>query len=393
MKAVKLILVACITLASSFTHAQYTGLAGKKNVILIHGLHLEHLFDPSGEGVNIIGHPNYEAKQDAVSYWDQFNPAFIDHNAGVNSAGETIDNILHWPSTYRIEDPDETQRDIAILMYEQLNELIGSGYCYDENNPSFGCVFITHSAGDLIGRYILDNKSTMVDQAHQSKFKIHASIDMNGSGGGTALATLYVKAINLVNLTLDEIEALAEWFGLELNFEELTAGVQVDFQPTVARNIGFDNAAPNIPRLRIATSGDETFGTTKWLMEGDSDSIIPLHSTCGAAEANAYYSCVKNLDMDGHVTHVHHAPTKDQLYDYHYPLIMSDTISHNEVRYNTTGNYMTVVAEYNNMAIGDIYVDVESHEFLAWWDWYNHYRLITNAEFRTVGEVIARSFK
>ncbi len=101
--------------------------------------------------------------------------------------------------------------------------------------------------------------------------------------------------------------------------------------------------------------------------------------------------------MDGRVTSVSKAPYHSQFYNYHYPIILSESMAHNEMQANKTGREMTFALtdanRYNNGGVKTIDVDVEYSEFYAWWDWFRKYRLITNADDKTMGGVILDSFE
>lgn len=354
---------ASLLLVASMSHAQLAG----KNVILVQGFLPQH----------IIINPSDEGEADGTNYWSGFDSAFKD---------PYYDNILHWPSHYRIQGAD----GIAALIAEQLTPLLQSNYCQNE------CIVITHSTGDLVMRYVMANKNSLLGSTLASRFKVAAFIDMAGAGGGTELASLGVDVVNGVNHGTDVLETLLEWAGF--NFElGLNPGVMIDLQPSVARNTATNNI-PAIPRLRIASTGDELYGfATHLIIKGGDDSVVPLHSACGSSIDGAYDSCVRDLRMDGRVKSISNAPYSSQLYNYHYPLILSEKMAHNEMQANKTGREMTFALtqanRYNGSAAKTIDVDVEYDTFYAWWDWFNKYRLITDADDKTMGQVILSSFE
>jgi hypothetical protein len=51
-------------------------------------------------------------------------------------------------------------------------------------------------------------------------------------------------------------------------------------------------------------------------------------------------SCMKDLRIDGRVTSVSSAPSSSQLYNYHYPMIMSESMPHNSMQANHKGHDM-----------------------------------------------------
>ena len=364
MKLIKYLLATCLAVTAMSTQAAQ--LAGK-NVLLIQGFLPQHL----------LINPTDNGKKDSDTYWKTFDSAFKNYG---NS------NVIHFPSHKKIEGSG----GIASIVASQLKTILGTGYC--DNS----CVIITHSTGDLVMRYMLANKSALLGSSVASRFKVSAIIDMAGAGGGTELASLGVDIINGVNHGTDVIEALLNWAGF--NFHSgINPGVMYNLQPSIARNTAVSNI-PSIPRLRIASSGDEIYGfVTHAVIKGKDDSVVPLHSACGAIYASAYDSCTRDLRIDGRVTSVSAAPSSSQLYNYHYPLVMSETMPHNSMQANHKNHEMTFAlsseSRYNSSSAKTINVDVEWHEVYAWWDWYRKYRFITNAPNKNMGQVILASFE
>lgn len=341
-------------------------LAGK-NVLLIEGFQPQHIAAP----------PEDEGLADGLATWANYEPALTD---------SATSRILYWPSHYRLQGAG----GIAALISSELKPILESGFCDDQ------CIVITHSTGDLVARYLLANKSSLLGSALASRFKVAAVIDMAGAGGGTELANVAVDLTKGVNTGAGFAEALLAFAGF--NFElGMNPGVMIDLQPSVARNTAV-NKIPAIPRLRIAGSGDEIYGfMTHPIIKGNDDSVVPLHSACGAADDGAYDSCVKDLRMDGRVTSISKAPSLSQLYDYHYPIILSATTPHNDMQANKTGHEMTFALSgadyYNSSSIKSINVAVEQETTRAWWDWFRTYRFITGAKDKTMGRVIVDSFE
>lgn len=364
MKLLKHVLAVCLVAAACSTQAAQ--LAGK-NVLLIQGFLPQHL----------LTKPADNGKADSDTYWKTFDSAFKNYG---NS------NVIHFPSHKKIEGSG----GIASIVAAQLKTILGAGYC--DNS----CVIITHSTGDLVMRYMMANKNALLGSSVANRFKVAAVIDMAGAGGGTELASLGVDIINGVNHGTDVIEALLNWAGF--NFQlGIYPGVMYNLQPSIARNTAV-SGIPAIPRLRIASSGDEIYGfVTHAFIKGKDDSVVPLHSACGAAYASAYDSCMRDLRIDGRVTSISAAPSSSQLYNYHYPLIMSETMPHNSMQANHKGHEMTFALtsanRYTGSGVKTINVDVEYHEVYAWWDWYRKYRFITNAPNKNMGQVILASFE
>jgi len=364
MKLYKSLIAAGLTmLALSSNAAQLAG----KNVILIQGFLPQHL----------LIHPSDEGEADGKGYWADFDSALKENDDS---------NILYYPSNR----PLQGANGIASLVAEQLEPMLNSGTCDN------GCIFITHSTGDLVMRYIMANKNSLLGSSLANRLNVTAFIDMAGAGGGTELASLGMDVINGVNSGTQVIETLLEWAGFSISLG-IDPGVLNDLQPTVARNTAVNNI-PAIPKLRIASTGDEIYGfLTHLFIKGGDDSVVPLHSACGAANDGNYDSCTKDLRIDGRVTSVSKAPSSSQLYDYHYPLIMSEGMPHNDMFKDKDGRDMTFALSaennYNNSGINTVDVDVEYYETYAWWDWFRKYRFITNADDKNMGQVILASFE
>ena len=101
--------------------------------------------------------------------------------------------------------------------------------------------------------------------------------------------------------------------------------------------------------------------------------------------------------MDGRVTRIRNAPSPNQLYDYHFPVILSASTPHNDMFKNRTGHDMTFALsgadDYNSSHAKSIDVAVEYKTDRVWWDWFREYRFITGAKEKTMGRVIADSFE
>ncbi|WP_431686263.1 hypothetical protein [Hahella sp. NBU794] len=363
MKTLKLWLTVMLMFAAC--GAAKAQLAGK-NVLLIQGFLPQHiLFNPTDQG-----------RADGIGYWDGFDASLKD---------PATTRILYWPSHYRLQGAG----GIAALIANQLQPILSSGFCDHE------CVVITHSTGDLVMRYVLSNKNSLLGSSLAQRFKVAAVIDMAGAGGGTELANFGVDLINGVNHGAEVLEALLKFLGYEIPLG-INPGVMIDLQTSVARNTAVTNL-PAIPRLRIAATGSEFYGfATHPIIKGRDDSVVPLHSACGAAYDGALDSCVRDLRVDGRVTSVSKAPSLSQLYDYHYPIIMSEKMAHNEMQANKRGRDMTFAlsgADRYNAGARTIGLDVEYHSVYAWWDWFREYRYITDADDKTMGRVIMDSFE
>ena len=380
MKLYKTIIAACLLAVTSMSQAQLAG----KNIILIQGFLPQHLVFPP------IDNGEYDGKK----YWEAFDPALND-----TRTEDPTTKILYYPSNYPLQGSypleadmlvEQSTTSIAELITRQLESILISGHCDDS------CVVITHSTGDLVMRYIMANKDSLLGTELAEKFKVSAFIDMAGAGGGTELANVGMDLVNGVNVGIDVVEALLTWVGLDIRVG-INPGVLYDLQPSVARQTAILNI-PAIPRLRIAGTGDEFYGfLTHPFIKGSDDSVVPLHSSCGAASGvKGFDSCTTGLRMDGRVTSVSNAPTSSELYNYHYPLILSETMAHNEMQADKDGHKMTVSLsgenDYNNSGIKTINTDVAYYEFYDIFDWLHTYRYISNSDNQNMGQVILASF-
>ncbi|MEJ2046392.1 MAG: hypothetical protein P8X74_05730 [Reinekea sp.] len=336
---------------------------GGKNVILIHGLKPEHLLSP----------PADNGQADANAYWDGINPAFLRQDGGTS-------NIIYWPSSKPLTGSDS----LMSIVTPQITRLANEGYC---NN---GCVIVTHSTGDLVARYLLKYKNSLLGNSVADKFKITAVIDLAGAGGGTELANYGVGLVKGVNFSSSIISAIMEYLGYSFSYNA-KIGVLNDLQPSVARNHA-TNGFPAIPHLRVAGGGDHFFGLTKALISGNDDSVVPLHSACGSAYAKGYDSCSRDVRIDGRVTSVSDAPSFWDLYDYHYPLIMSKGLAHNNMQNGSTGNAMTSIRSYESAywsgGANTLAVNIDDFEKREWWDWFHTYRWLNGADDKSISTVL-----
>ncbi len=337
---------------------------GGKNVILIHGFNPFHIIAP----------PSDNGKADALNYWKKVNPAFLRQDGGQT-------NIIHWPSHKRLTGSG----GIISIVQPQIQALLNENYCANQ------CIIVTHSTGDLVTRYLLKNKNSLFGSTQAAKLKVAAVIDLAGAGGGTELANFGVGIANGVNYGSSIISGLLEYAGFYFSFG-LNVGVMNDLQTSVARNHA-TNGFPSIPHLRVAGTGSEIYGfATHAIIHGADDSVVPLHSACGAAYANGYDSCSRDTRVDGKVTSVSNAPSSSQLYDFHYPIVMSETLAHNEMQSNTTGNTMTSIrsleSAYKNSAVYKQAVDIDDYEKREWWDWWSKYRYISGSSSKSVSTML-----
>lgn len=392
--------------------AQAGKVAGK-NVLLLHG------FNPS----HVINVPDTDkAIDDALSYWETFR---IYNNGkgspeGLMGLGEDDEyvRVLHYPSSAQLEAPTQIQGrgnldGVGLIVARQLRDLIDADFCVEQ------CLLITHSTGDLVARYVFDNINSLLDDDRDFEQYIVATIDMGGAGGGTELASIGHPLLNGMDTGIGFAKDLiAKFLNIDrdrLTFGDLYPGIMYNLQPNVARHAA-TQYFPAIPRFRIATTGNEVYGfLSKLVIKGGDDSVVPLHSTCGSSRQRAYDSCDRQIKMNGEIRRVRKAPSLDDLYPFHYPLIMSETMPHNDLfkalgpsneypDLKVKGREMTVSlmgygkylldAAFNTEIDYDTHInlDLDERTKRAWWGKKKRYRTLKNAKALSMAEMIQKTF-
>lgn len=311
-------------LMAGSAHAQLAG----HNVILVHGFQMEDLASPPA---------NLQAIRDAgADYWQTF---------WLSRSEARID----WPSDGRVEGT------IAQRAYEQIREISQQGLCKDY------CIIVSHSTGDLITRYLIENQARWLQSEGLPPLKILASVDYSGAGGGTELANLAMNlAYNPTWYNWGLRAAVRAFTGIEPAPDKL--GVVNDLQTNAARNLAL---SPNgIPRLRFVAGGSSYGGITKPFISGKDDGVVPTHSACGATSAQGIDSCSGNLSMSGKVIS-QNGPAG--LYYNHYPVLMNEGASHSGVLGSETGNISVPVV--NNTTLNGLQIDFASRSYnqRPWW--------------------------
>ncbi len=333
MKIKAMLLIAVI--ASVLATDSYAKFAGK-NLVLVHGLKLNDFKDRPSDA---------ELPGLANSYWAEY-------------WGSRAEAKLYWPATERI-----TGR-VKDLIRNQIEDLERRGVCAE------GCVFITHSAGDLVTRDALTRLSQWgIDPA---KFRVLVTLDFAGAGGGSELADL---AINLSDgggiFNVLQREAVKLFTGIDP--APGTLGTVYDLRPATARNIG--RTKVGVPRLRFVGTGAAYLGVTKPFVKGNDDGVVGVHSTCGALSANSYDSCSRDVRDNG-VLRSTSGPS--HFMHNHYPVLMGSKADHFEVITNKkTGNYTTVV---NGRNIGGINLDFATRTKRKWWAGFKKVRQVKDGD-------------
>lgn len=339
-------------LTSLFMATSASAAINGKNIILIHG------FQP----LNLLDGPqsDYEIKRNGYNYWPFW----------ASKAEYRID----WDSNDRIEGRTAERAYEAVMQIAR------------ENGCSNGCVIVTHSTGDIVARYVLDNQEAWTRSAGLQPLKINAVLDLAAAGGGTELADLAVDVSSNYSWYMYPVrEALRAVIGFDLDPRSL--GVVNDLRPSKARTIA---TTPNsVPRLRFAGDGTEFLGVSKPFISGGNDSVVPLHSACGAVSNKAIDSCSNYVNMDGLRTNTN---GPEGLWYNHYPVLQGD-VAHNAGFKDEKQNIkMTYV--YNNFNANGLKVDydtyVERHKpwWYGWWQSPDYYQFVRDSENKTVGEVI-----
>jgi hypothetical protein len=330
-------------------------LAGK-NVIAIHG------FQPG----NLMAgaQTDQQVSQNGESYWSDF---WLQH----------ADARIDWDSNDRIEGKTEQR------IYDKITELSRAGFCND------GCVIVTHSTGDLVARYMLENQAHWLEAQGLQPLNILAAVDFAGAGGGTELADTAIQAANNDAWYMWPLKQASEAFlGFELKPDNM--GVLHNLQPGVARTMA--TSVSDVPRLRMVGAGTEYGGVTKSFIKGSDDSVVPLHSACGAADDGSYDSCLPNLAMNGkHESN----PAPTSFFPNHYPLVMAEGAGHGATISNATGNEMTASTSNYSVSGLNVSLTLEQREQLAWWQLWGQgdkYTTIKNSKNQSMSALVFNSF-
>ncbi|TVP55816.1 MAG: hypothetical protein EA349_08780 [Halomonadaceae bacterium] len=301
---------------------------GGYNVVLIHG------FQPD----NLMSGPQNASQRQAngdqywLDYWGARASARIDFDSN-----------------------GRVQGAIASEAYAQIRQIAQNGTCAQ------GCIYVTHSTGDLVARYMLAHQNRWLQAEGIQPFNVIATLDLAGAGGGTDLASLAISVANNDSWTLAPAKAAVGWF---LGFEPTAGnlGVINDLQPNVARNTA--TSANSMPRLRVVGSGSPFFGATGPFITGSDDGVVPVASACGGIAHEAVDSCVSDLAMDGERTGVS-APRG--LWFNHIPLLMSDGSKHNEMLGRETGHVAVPVISQGSFGPLAVAISTREYQQRAWW--------------------------
>ena len=328
----RLLVILAVSLFSLGAQAKLAG----KNVVLVHGFQPGDLLNPPASTSDEITNAN--------NYWSAY-------------WGSRAEATLYWNSNERITG------GIKDSIKSQLQTLASQGTC------SNGCVFVTHSTGDLVLRYALTKLGQWGISTNQ--LKVLTVLDFAGAGGGTEIADIAVSISQGSGIINSAQKAAIDLFlGFSFDADD-GVGVLNDLRPSTARATAISNN--NYPRLRFVGAGWEYLGATKPFISGSDDSVVPLHSACGAASKSSYDSCSQSVTTEGVIKNVSAAPSS--LWFNHYPILMGDETNHSEAISNSTsGDFTTVV---NNVNLG-LTVDFATTTSTRWWSWWNEVRTVNN---------------
>ena len=317
------------------------------NVILVHG------FQPD----NVLNQPasSNEIVQNGQDYWSDY----------WNSRAEAR---LDWDSSERIEGAT------AERLYNDAVNLSLSGLCND------GCVLVTHSTGDLVARYFLENQADWLAANGYTPLNILTSLDFAGAGGGTEIADTVVSIVTSNNAASSLAVTAVEWLMGGTLESDQDLGVLYDLQPAAARNLA--TSPSSVPRLRFAGAGNAYFGITGGFITGTDDGVVPTHSSCGAVDPKAYDSCSKNVEFNGKIKNGN-ANAPSALFTNHFAVLMGDKTHHNGTIGDQTGVQLTYVD--NNFNAGGINVDFSTKYYDGW---FADYLYVTNSKGSTMSEKV-----
>lgn len=338
-----------MSLLSWSAHAQLAG----KNVILVHGLQTSQLMREQVTDAQV--------EQEGADYWNEF-------------WNQYADDRLDWSSKSRLGG------DTAVRAYNKVIEWAQTGFCRE------GCIFVTHSTGDLVVRYLLDKQDVWTQAAGLPELNVLAVLDFAGAGGGSELADLAIDVADGGSLLEWSVsKAVSAYLGFDVT--PSTLGVLEDLRPTVARQTA--TAPSSVPRLRFVGGGTEYFGLTGGFLPGTDDGVVALHSACGGNAIAKVDSCVNYRALDGKASSVR-APSG--LWHNHYPVLMGKKTHHGGTVRQQTGVELAYVNANFNAAGVSLALDTQSRTS-GWWLWKNTYHTVKNSAGRSMSQVLVSSIR
>ncbi|MEW6995107.1 hypothetical protein AADZ84_12665 [Colwelliaceae bacterium MEBiC 14330] len=334
------VLLCLITLLNSAHTKEY-------KIVLIHGFQPQQLIND--------GDVEQSGQQYWQGYWDSLSDARID-----------------WPSYERIEGKIATD-----YVWPKLKAFSESNFC------SPGCIFVTHSTGDLVARYIIDNQETWLENEGLSPLNIVATFDIAGAGGGSELADLAVSvAQGTENWTFIIEAALEAWLGGDLTDE---MGVLHDLKVNNARQLAPLPDA-RIPRLRFVGDATEYLGVTSPFIKGHDDGVVGSHSACGGNRQASFGSCSAQVDFNGKIENQRNAVSG--FMPYHYPMLMGEDYSHGSLLESRQQGKVTAASSSENLLSGQAIQFDTYTQTSGWWLWKSNYLYVENSNSDSMSTLI-----
>ncbi len=315
----KLLSIVVTSLLLTLSTSSWAQLAGK-NVILIHG------FVPSDINKSLT---DSQLLASAQHYWQDY---------WKNKVSNVNKHILYWPSSERVE---------GKIKDKIRNQLVALG-----NDCIDGCIFVTHSTGDLVARYMIKHLTAW---GLENKVKVSAVLDFAGAGGGTKLAEIAVAVAGGSGNSIQE-----QLVRLVIGDLQGNLGVLYDLVPSMARSIS--TGYSSVPRLRFVGTGTEFAGISKPFLTGKSDSVVAMHSACGAANFGDYQSCASNVANNGVLKSV---TGPGNLWANHYPILMGEKTTHSDAINNDKGSEFTTI--HNNQTFNGVDLAFATKTERKWW--------------------------
>lgn len=316
-------------------------------IVLVHG------FQPTQLQSRPVGNA---VTQDGSAYWTAY---------WASRATARID----WPSQERVKEKISTD-----YVWPKLQQLSKQGTCRS------GCVFVTHSTGDLVTRYILENQATWLRNAGLEPLTIVATVDFAGAGGGSELADLALNVVDGKAGWLAE-QAVAAWLGTAPTRGNV--GVLNDLQVNTARQLA-SNFTQRVPRLRMVGGASDFVGVTSPFLPGDDDGVVAPHSSCGSSVVGDFNSCVSTVSLGGKLTSVKAPSSRWPL---HYPVLMSDKYSHGSLLNDSVaGRFSTATpsVSYSN----GVNWQVKSTDQYYGFPYYATWRYVTNSDKQSMSALV-----
>ena len=337
------------------------------DVILIRGYTPDVLFNAAMPKYGDATFNSYWAPLDE-SYWGYYKKTLLPGNKGRVVS-------IPWSSKDRINN------GIVRSVAERIKAEMAKGLCANK------CVMITHSTGGLVADYLLssalDSKGSSYDYSEIAN-KVAVVIDLASAAGGSevgALARDVAYGVGCSNAITQTMMGLL-FKGVSCGAGEDSIGVTNDLVPTRARQIN-GSQFTYTPTLMVSGEGTAAwFGPiTHLILPGNDDSVVAMHSTCGANSAAAVDSCSPTIKANGELAKVS-APKG--LYAAHYPWIMTQEEHNDMVKANPSPRETLVSRTYGNF--------VEVNSSTGWSIFKTNYRRIAGDEGKTSGQIIKQYF-